>query len=46
MLCSLLQLSCHKMGAQSEVGLNFSPKWLNSVPKNDDSLEEGECYGR
>ena len=47
MLCSLLRLSCRKMGAPSEMGLNSSPKWLNSAPKcfyviiNDDFLEEG-----
>ena len=33
MLCSLLRLSCRKMGAQSEIGLNSSPKWLDSAPK-------------
>ena len=33
MLCSMLRLSCRKIGAQSEIGLSFSPKWLNSAPK-------------
>ena len=33
MLCSLLRLSCRKMGAQSGIGLNSLPKWLNSAPK-------------
>ena len=45
MLCSLLRLLCRKMGAQCEIGLTSSPKWLNCVPKwlssHDDFLEEG-----
>ena len=56
MLCSSLRLSCRKTGAQSETGLNPTPKWLDSTPKwissiYDDFFEEGGgggggCYGR
>ena len=47
MLDSVLRLSCRKMGAQSAIRLNPSPKWLIlrrngfQVIINDDFLEEG-----
>ena len=46
--CSLLRLLRRKMGAQSEIGYNSTPKWLNSTPKwlsSDDFLEEGVGEG-
>ena len=51
MLCSLLRLSCRKMGAESEIGLNSTPKGLIlrrngfQVIINDYLLVEGECHG-
>ena len=52
MLCSLLRLSCGKIGAQSGTGLILRHNGLillrNGFPViiNDDFLEEGECGGR
>ena len=52
MLCSLLLLSCRKMGAQSGIGLILRRNGLIvrrngfQVIINDDFLEEGESYGR
>ena len=45
MLCSLLRLSCRKMGACPGLDL-ILPQNSFSVIINDDFLEEGECYGR
>ena len=52
MLCSLLRLSCRKMGARPGLDLILSRNGLIlrrngfQVIINDDFLEEGECYGR
>ena len=52
MLCSLLRLTCRKMGARSGLDLILSRNGLIlrrngfQVIINDDFLEEGECYGR
>ena len=52
MLCSLLRLSCRKMGACPGLDLILRRNGLilrrNGFPViiNDDFLEEGECYGR
>ena len=52
MLCSLLRLSCRKMGARPGLDLIVRRNGLilrrNGflVAINDDFLEEGECYGR
>ena len=53
MLCSLLRLSCRKMGARrpgldlivSRNGLILRRNGFQVII-NDDFLEEGECYGR
>ena len=50
MLCSLLRLSCRKMGARPGLDLILRRSGLimrrNGFPViiNDDFLEEGECY--
>ena len=52
MLCSLLRLSCRKMGARPGLDLVVRRNGLilrrNGflVIINDDFLEEGECHGR
>ena len=43
MLCSLLQLSCRKMGARPGLDLILSRNGFQVII-NDDFLEEGECY--
>ena len=52
MLCSLLRLSCRKIGAQSGIGQIVRQNGLivrrNGFPViiNDDFHEEGVCNGR